>query len=64
MVRWVGHVAFMGEIRNACNILVRKAEGKRPLGKPRRRWEDNIRMDLRETGWKGVDWIHLLQNRD
>jgi hypothetical protein len=49
----------MREVRNAHKILVTKSEGKRPLGRPRRRWEDNIRMDLREIGWKDVDWIHL-----
>jgi hypothetical protein len=43
---------------------VGKPEGKRPLGKPRRRWQDNIRMDLRETGWNGMDWIDLAQDRD
>jgi hypothetical protein len=53
----------MGEIGNAREILVEKSEGKRPLGRPRRRWEDNIRPD-RETGWKGVDWMHLAQDRD
>jgi hypothetical protein len=49
-MRWVGHVARMGEKRNAYKILVGKPEGKRPLGRPRRRWEDNIRIDLREIG--------------
>jgi hypothetical protein len=44
--------------------VVEKSEGKRSLGRPRRRWEDNIRMDLRETGWEDVDWIHLAQDRD
>jgi hypothetical protein len=63
-MRWAGHVACMGEKRNACRILVGKLEGKRPLGRPRRRWEDNIRMDLREIGWGGMDWIHLAQDRD
>jgi hypothetical protein len=52
---WAGHVARMGEVRNAYNILVGKPEGKRPLGRPSRRWEDNITMDLRETGWEGVE---------
>jgi hypothetical protein len=46
-------------MRNAYKIVVGKPERKRSLGKPRRRWEDNIRMDLREIGWEGVDWIHL-----
>jgi len=45
-------------------IFVREPEGKRTLGRPRRRWEDNIRMDLRETGWEVVDWFHLAQDRD
>jgi hypothetical protein len=54
----------MGEMRNAYNTLVGKPEGKKPLGRPRRRWEDNIRMDLREVGWEGVDWMHLAQGRD
>jgi hypothetical protein len=54
----------MGEMRNAYRILVGKHEGKRPLGRPRHRWEDNIKLDLREVGWEGVDWMHLVQNRD
>jgi hypothetical protein len=54
----------MGEKRNACRILVGKPEGKRPLRRPRRRWEDNIKMDLREIGWGGMYWIHLAQDRD
>jgi hypothetical protein len=54
----------MGEKRNAYTILVGKPEGKRPLGRPRRRWEDNIRMDLREIRWDGMDWIDLAQDRD
>jgi hypothetical protein len=58
-MRWAGHVARMGETRNAYRILVGKAEGKRPLGRPRRRWVDNIKMDFREIGWDGVDWIEL-----
>jgi hypothetical protein len=55
-MRWAGHVARMGETRNAYRILVRKLEGKRPLGRPRRRWVDNIKMDLREIGWVGMVW--------
>jgi hypothetical protein len=62
--RWAGHVARIGEKRTAYRILVGKPEGKRPLGRPRRRWVDNIKMDLRETGWDGMDWIDLAQDRD
>jgi hypothetical protein len=54
----------MEEKRNAYGILVGKPKGKRPLGRHRNRWEDNIQMDLRGTGWDGVDWIHLAQDRD
>jgi hypothetical protein len=56
----------MGETRNAYRILVGKPEGKRPLGRPRRRWVDNIKkkMDLRDIGWDGMDWIELAQDRD
>jgi hypothetical protein len=54
----------MGEARNAYRILVGKPEGKRPLGRPRRRWVDNIKMYLKEIGWDGVDWIELAQGRD
>jgi hypothetical protein len=53
-MRWAGHVARMGETRNAYRILVEKHEGKRPLGRPKRRWVDNIKMDLREIGWDGM----------
>jgi hypothetical protein len=62
-MRWAGHVARMGEVRGAY-ILVGKPEGRRPLGRPRRRWEDSIKMDLREIGFGDVDWIHLAQDRD
>jgi hypothetical protein len=58
-MRWAGHVARMGEKRNACRILVGKPERKRALGRPRRRWVDNIKMDLREIGWDSMDWIWL-----
>jgi hypothetical protein len=61
--RWAGHVAGMGEKRDTYRILVRKPEGKRPLGRRRRMWEDNIRMDLREIGCSGMDWIDLVQDR-
>jgi hypothetical protein len=54
----------MGEVRCAYNILVGRPEGRRPLGRPRRRWEDNIEMELGEIGFGNVDWIHLAQNRD
>jgi hypothetical protein len=63
-MRWAGHAARMGERRNAYRILVGKPEGKRPLGRPRRRWVDNIKMDLREVGWDGMDWMDMAQNRD
>jgi hypothetical protein len=61
-MRWVGHVARMGEGRNVYRVLVGKPEGKRPLGRPRRRWEDGIRMDLREIGWgvwSGFSWLRI-----
>jgi hypothetical protein len=58
-MRWAGHVARTGEKRNAYRILMGSSEGKRPLGRPRRRWVDNIKIDLREIGWDGVDWIDL-----
>jgi hypothetical protein len=61
---WTGHVARMGEKRNAYRILVGKPEGKRPLGRPRRRWVDSNKIDLREIGWGGMDWIDLTQDRD
>jgi hypothetical protein len=56
-MRWVGHMALMGEERKVYKVLGRKPEGKRPLGRPRHRWEDGIRMDLREIGLGDVDWI-------
>jgi hypothetical protein len=63
-VRWVGHVASMGEMRHAYKILIGQPADKRPLGRPRHRWEDNIVMDHREMVWEGVDWMHLAQDRD
>jgi hypothetical protein len=63
-MRWVGHVAKMGEKRNAYRLLVRKPEGKGPLGRPRLRWMDNIRMNHGEIGWGDEDWIGLAQDRD
>jgi hypothetical protein len=63
-MRWAGHVVCMGEVRGAYNILVGKPEGRRPLGRPRHRWEDNIKMDLRKIGFGNLDWIHLAQDRD
>jgi hypothetical protein len=63
-MRWAGHVARMGEVRGAYNSLVGRPEGRRPLGRPRRRWEDNIKMDLREIGFGDVDWIHWVQDTD
>jgi hypothetical protein len=56
-MRWAGHVACMGEERKVYKVLVGKPKGRRPLGRPRRRWEDGIRMYLREIGLGGVDWI-------
>jgi hypothetical protein len=61
-MRWVGHVARMGEGRNLYRFLVGRPEGKRPLGRPRRGWEENIKMDLRETGINGPIWIQLAQD--
>jgi hypothetical protein len=63
-MRWAGHVARMGEKRNVYRLLVGKPEGKRPLGRPRRRWVDNIKMDRLEIGWGGVDWIGLAQDKN
>jgi len=60
----VGHVAHMGEKRGIYRVLVGKPEGKRPLGTPRHRWEDNIQIDLQEVGCGGMDWIELAQDKD
>jgi hypothetical protein len=58
-MRWAGHVVRMGEKKNAYRILMRKPGGKRLLGRPRRRWVDNIKMDFKEIEWGGMDWIDL-----
>jgi hypothetical protein len=63
-MRWAGHVARVGEGRGVYRILVGKREGKRPMGRHRCRWEDNIKMDLQEVGCGGKDWIVLAQDRD
>jgi hypothetical protein len=63
-MRWAGHVARMGEERGVYRVLVGKPEGKRPLGRPRRRWVYSIRMDLQEVGCGHVDWIGLVQDSD
>jgi hypothetical protein len=63
-MRWAGHVVRMGEKRNAYRLLVGKPEGKRPLGRPRHRLVDNIRMDLGEVGWGDVDWIGVAKDRN
>jgi len=63
-MRWAEHVACIGEKRGIYRILVGKPEGQRPLGRPRHRWEDNIKMDLQEVGCEGMDWIELAQDRD
>jgi len=63
-MRWIGHVVRMGERRGVYRVLVGKPEGKRPLGRPRRRWEDNIKMDLQEVGCGDMDWIEVAEDRD
>ena len=63
-MRWAGHVAHMGEDRDVQRVLVGKPEGNRLLGRPRRRWEDNIKMDLQEVGGGRGDWMELAQDRD
>ena len=64
LMRRAGHVMRMGERRGVYRVLVGKPEGKKLLGRPRRRWEDNIKMDLQEVGCRGMDWIELAQGRD
>jgi len=63
-MRWVGHVERMGEGKGVYRVLVGKPEGKGPLGRPRRRWEDNIKMDLQEVGCGGLEWTELAQDRE
>jgi hypothetical protein len=61
-MRWKGHVARIGDGKGVYRVLIGRPEGKRPLGSPRGRWEDNIKMDLRETGIDGANWIRLAQD--
>jgi len=63
-MRWAGHVARMGERRDEYRILLGRPEGKIPLGRPRHRWEHNIKAELREVGCGGMDWLDLVQDRD
>jgi hypothetical protein len=63
-MRWAGYAARIGKKKNAYRMLVGKSEGKRPLGRPRHRWMENIIMNLREIGWDGMDWIDVAQDRD
>jgi hypothetical protein len=63
-MRWAWHVARIGEKRNAYRILVGKSEGKIPPGRPKHKWVDNIKVDFREIGWDGMDWIDLAKDRD
>jgi hypothetical protein len=63
-MRWAGHVARMGEERKLYKVLVRKPKGKTAFGRPRRQWQDGIRMEFRGISWGGVDWIRLAQDRD
>jgi hypothetical protein len=62
-MRWVGHVKRMGEGRGVCRVLVGRSERKRPLGRPRHRWKDNMTMDLREIGIDEANWLRLAQDR-
>jgi hypothetical protein len=62
--KWVGHIARMGEWRGVYSVLVEKPEGNRPLGRSRRRWEDNIKIDLQEMGRRVMDWFNLAQDKD
>jgi hypothetical protein len=62
-MKWAGHVARMGQGRGICRVLVERLESKRSVGRPRHRWKDNINMDLREIGIKGVNWLRLARDR-
>ena len=62
-MRWAGHVACMGRRRGVYSVLVGKSKGKKPLGRPRRRWEDNIQLDIQEVGCGGMGWLELAQER-
>ena len=64
MIKFAGHVERIGEMINAYKVLVDKPEGNRPIGKSKRRWEDNIKLHLKETGWEGVDLIHVGEHWD
>ena len=64
IMKWAGHVACMGDVRGMYRVLVGNPKGRRPLGRPSHRWEDNIKMDLQEVGCGGMDWINLAQDRD
>ena len=63
-MKWADHVARMGNRRGIYRVWMGKPDGKRPLGRPRYRWEDNNKMDLLEVGWRGMDWLDLAQDRD
>ena len=63
-MRWAGHVAYMGEMRIVYRVLMGKPKGKRPLGKPRRRWEGNIKLYLQELGCGGINWTEVAQDKD
>jgi hypothetical protein len=63
-MRQVGHVACAGDRRGVYRVLVGKPEGKRPLGRPRLKWEDNIKIDLKNVTWGGIDWIEMAQDKD
>jgi hypothetical protein len=64
IMRWIKHVSLIGEMRSSHNTLAGKRERKKPLGRPGRRLEGNIKMDVREIGWESVDWMDVAQNRD